>query len=78
MTRHPFRVDRYSSGEIVPLLIDSAGLVRAATCITAVGVLSATRGLPSDTGARVVRALEKAFGGSGKLTRADFPVDRIF
>lgn len=44
------------------MLIDSAGLVRAATCITAVGVLSATRGLLSGTGARVVRELETAFG----------------
>jgi hypothetical protein len=28
-----------------PLFVDSAGLVRAATCITVIGVLSATRGL---------------------------------
>ena len=51
---HPPWVDHFCSGEIVFPFVDSAGLVRAATCITAVGVLSAMRGLPSQRGARVV------------------------
>jgi hypothetical protein len=58
---HPPWVDHYFLGEIMSPFVGSSGLVRAATCITVIGVQSATRGLPSQRGARVVLVVRRKF-----------------